>query len=332
VLGVVLGLAAVESLGGRRLPFGIDLIAFSDEEGVRYGVPYLGSLAASGRFDRRLLERTDANGIAMADALGAFGLDPSRIEDAAYPPGALLGYLEAHIEQGPVLESLGAAVGVVEAISGQSRIRAEILGRAGHAGTSPMEGRQDALAAAAEIVLAVERLGRSVDGLRSTVGTIAVEPGASNVVPGLARFSIDIRHPRDEIRTAAVAEFCERAASVATARGVQFLVTHEEHHAAVPADPSAVGLLCRAIEQAGHVSHRLASGAGHDAAIMAEVAPIAMLFLRSPGGISHHPDESVRTEDVVVALDVMIRYLDLLADRAESVVGRRDRDHSPGVT
>jgi allantoate deiminase len=331
VLGVMLGLAAVQALGGRRLPFGIDVIAFSEEEGVRYGVPYLGSLATCGRFDRRLLERTDAVGIAMADAFRAFGLDPNRIDEAAYPAGGLLGYLEAHIEQGPVLESLGASVGVVEAISGQSRIRAEVRGRSGHAGTSPMAGRRDALAAAAELVLEIERLGRSVDGLRATVGTIAVEPGASNVVPGRARFSVDIRHPRDEVRIAAVTSFHNRAHSLAAARGVEFVVAHEEHHAAVPADPASIDLLVRAVELAGHVPHRLASGAGHDAAAMATVAPMAMLFLRSPGGVSHHPDESVRPEDVVVALDVMIRYLELLADRVESARGLRDRGQSPGA-
>jgi allantoate deiminase len=331
VLGVMLGLAAVQALGGRQLPFSIDVIAFSEEEGVRYGVPYLGSLAACGRFDRGLLERTDADGVAMADAFRAFGLDPSRIEEAAYPPGSLLGYLEVHIEQGPVLESLGAPVGVVEAITGQSRIRAEVRGRSGHAGTLPMAGRLDALAAAAEIVLEVERLGRSVDGLRATVGTIAVAPGASNVVPGTARLSVDIRHPRDEVRMAAVAGFRARAGAIAITRGVEFLVTREEHHAAVPADPVSIDLLCRAIERAGRVPHRLDSGAGHDAAVMAAVAPMAMLFLRSPGGISHHPDETVRPEDVAVALDVMIRYLDLLADRVESAGGPRDRVHSPGT-
>jgi allantoate deiminase len=309
VLGVMLGLAAVQALGGRRLPFGIDVIAFGDEEGVRFGVPYLGSLAASGRFDPRLLERVDAGGITLAEAYRMFGLDPSRIAEAAYPPGGLLGYLEAHIEQGPVLEALGAPLGVVEAIAGQSRIRAEVRGRAGHAGTSPMAGRLDALAAAAELILEVERLGRSVDGLRATVGTIAVEPGASNVVPGTARLSIDIRHVRDDVRTAAVADFRARAASLTATRGVGWVVTREDHDAAVPADPASIERLARAVAAAGHVPHRLASGAGHDAAVMAAVAPMAMLFLRSPGGVSHHPDESVRPADVAVALEVMVRYL-----------------------
>jgi allantoate deiminase len=314
VLGVMLGIAAVQALGGRRLPFGIDVIAFGDEEGVRYGVPFLGSLAARGRFDRSLLDRTDAAGVAMADAFRAFGLDPSRIGEAAYPPGGLLGYFEVHIEQGPVLESLEAPVGVVEAIAGQSRLRVEFGGRSGHAGTSPMEGRHDAMAAASEFVLEVERLGRSTAGLRATVGTIAVEPGASNVVPGTARLSVDVRHPRDDVRTSAVGELRTRALALAARRGVEFLVTREEHHAAVPADPHLADLLGRAVAQAGQVPHRLVSGAGHDAAVMAAVAPMAMLFIRSPGGVSHHPDERVLPADVAIALDVMIRYLDLLAD------------------
>jgi allantoate deiminase len=314
VLGVMLGIAAVQAMGGRRPPFDIDVMAFGDEEGVRYGAPFLGSLAACGRFDRRLLERTDAGGLAMADAFRAFGLDPSRIGEAAYPPGAMLGYFEVHIEQGPVLESLGAPVGVVEAIAGQSRLRVEIRGRSGHAGTSPMEGRHDALAAAAEVVLEVERIGRSTAGLRATVGTIAVEPGASNVVPGTARLSVDVRHARDDVRTAAVGELRARVEALAARRGVEFVVTREEHHAAVPADPTMTDLLGRAVAAAGQVPHRLTSGAGHDAAVMAAAAPMAMLFLRSPGGVSHHPDERVRPEDVANALDVMIRYLDLLAD------------------
>jgi allantoate deiminase len=257
----------------------------------------------------------------MADAFRAFGLDPGRVAEASYPPGGLLGYLEVHIEQGPVLDSAGAPVGVVEAIAGQSRIRAEVRGRSGHAGTLPMAGRLDALAAAAELVLEIERLGRSVEDLRATVGTIAVEPGASNVVPGRARLSVDIRHVRDAVRMAAVDELRERAAALAVRRGVDFVIDREEHHAAVPADPSAIDLLCRAVERAGHLPLRLASGAGHDAAVMAAAAPIAMLFIRSPGGISHHPDESVRPEDVAVALDVMVRYLELVADRVASAGG-----------
>jgi allantoate deiminase len=182
-----------------------------------------------------------------------------------------------------------------------------------------MEGRLDALAAAAEFLLEVERLARAVEGLRATVGTLAVAPGAVNVVPGTARFSMDVRHQNDDDRMAAVAELREWAVALAARRGVQFLVVREEHHGAVPADRALSDLLCQAVAQSGHVAHRLASGAGHDAAIMAAVAPMAMLFIRSPGGVSHHPDERVLPGDVVVALHVMMRYIEMLADRVASV-------------
>jgi allantoate deiminase len=319
VLGVLLGVAAVKALGGRRLPFAIDVIAFSEEEGVRFRAPFLGSLAAAGRFDRQLLERTDAAGVSMADAFRAFGLDLARIGEAAYPAGSLLGYLEVHIEQGPVLEAHEAPAGVVEAIAGQSRIWAEVQGRAGHAGTTPMARRYDALAAAAELVLEVERLARSIDGLMATVGALTVEPGAFNVIPGRVRFSVDVRHVQDHIRVTAVNEVCARARALAGRRGVEFVVAEQEHHSAVPADPVLTDWLAEALASTGHYPHRLVSGAGHDAGVMATVAPMAMLFLRSPGGVSHHPDERVLLEDVSVGLDVLIHYLDLLAGRIESV-------------
>jgi allantoate deiminase len=331
VLGVLLGIAAVRALAGRKLPFGIDVIAFSEEEGVRYRTPFLGSLAAAGRFDRKLLDTPDADGITMADAFRTFGLDPARIDEAAYPAGGLLGYVEPHIEQGPVLETQGAAVGVVEAIAGQSRIWAEFRGRAGHAGTLPMDGRQDALAAAAELVVAVERHARSTNGLRATVGTLAVEPGASNVIPGNARLSIDVRHARDEFRSPAVAYILVEAIMLAKRRGVEFKVTQEEHHRAVPTDPFLSGLLAEAIAARGHAPHRLVSGAGHDAGVMAAVAPMAMLFVRSPGGVSHHPDECVLPEDVAAALESLVCFLDLLAARVEPAPGISRPVQSVGV-
>jgi allantoate deiminase len=321
VLGVALGVAAIQALGGRRLPFGIDVIAFGDEEGVRYGIPYLGSLAVCGRWAPSLLERVDARGITMADAFRAFGLDPSRIAHAAYPPGRLLGYLEVHIEQGPVLENLGAPVGVVEAITGQSRICAGFRGQAGHAGTLPMDGRRDALTAAAELVLEVEQLALSVEGLRATVGTLAVEPGAVNVVPGMVRLTMDVRHPRDDVRMAAIAELRSRATALAARRGNEFLVAQEEHQPAVPADRFLSDVLAEAVARTGIVPHRLISGAGHDAGVMAAVTPMAMLFLRSPGGVSHHPAECVLPDDVAAALDVVLHALCLLATA-----------HRPGVS
>jgi allantoate deiminase len=315
VLGVLLGLATVQALAGRHLPFGIDVVAFSEEEGIRYRAPYLGSLAVCGRFDRRLLDRTDSEGVTMGQAFRDFGLDPKRIGEAAYPAGSVLSYVEAHIEQGPVLDELGAPVGVVEAIAGQSRIWAELRGRAGHAGTLPMRGRRNALAAAAELVLEVARLGRTVEDLRATVGALTNTPGAVNVVPGRARLSIDIRHARDAVRLDAVAELRARAHDLGARRGVELVVEEEEHHSAVAVDLVMSELLGAAIAASGHVPHRLASGAGHDAAVMAAAAPIAMLFIRSPRGVSRHPDECVRPEDAAVALDVLVRYIDLMAAR-----------------
>ena len=315
VLGVLLGVAVIKALSGRRLPFGIDVIAFSEEEGVRYRAPFLGSLAAAGQFDRQLLDRTDMSGITMADAFRSFGLDPARVGDAAYPAGGLLGYIEVHIEQGPVLEMLGAPAAVVDAIAGQSRIGAELRGRAGHAGTMPMEIRQDALAAAAEVVLAVERMARSNEGLRATVGEFTVEPGASNVIPESVRFSIDIRHADDQVRMAAVSEFLAHARTIADQRRVEFFVSQHRDYAAVAADPAMSDLLEEALAAIRRPAPRIVSGAGHDAGVMAAVAPMAMLFLRSPGGVSHHPDERVLPEDVAVGLEVLMHFLQLLAER-----------------
>lgn len=313
ILGVLLGLAAVQALAGRRLPFAVVLLGFSEEEGVRYRTPYLGSLAVRGRFEAALLERTDAAGISLAAALRDFGLDPARISEAAYPGEHLLGYLEAHIEQGPVLETLRLPVGVVEAIVGQSRLWVRFQGTAGHAGTLPMEHRQDALAAAAELVLHVEALARSTPGLRGTVGALTIAPGAANVVPGAARLSLDIRHAQDTVRDETVAQVLRQAEAIAVRRRVAFQVEQTEHHAAVPADARLAGLLATAVAAVGVPVQRLVSGAGHDAAIMAELTPMAMLFIRSPGGISHHPDEAVLPADVETALKVLVEFLDRLA-------------------
>jgi allantoate deiminase len=312
-LGVLLGVAAVEALGGRRLPFAVEVVGFSEEEGVRYRTPYLGSMALCGRFDPAFLGQVDQDGISMADAFRAFGLDPGRIAEAAYPPGWVLAYLEAHIEQGPILESWDLPVGVVTAIAGQSRLRVSFEGRAAHAGTTPMDLRRDALPAAAELVLEVERLARSVDGLRGTVGTIASSPGAANVVPGSARLSLDIRHVEDDVRERAVARLLDHGSEIATRRGLVFRVDQEQHNRTVTADPHLADLLAAAVEETGLTSRRLDSGAGHDAAVLAAMAPMAMLFLRCPGGISHHPDESVLPGDVRIALDVMLRFLDTFA-------------------
>jgi allantoate deiminase len=312
-LGVLLGVATIRALAERRLPFAIEVVGFSEEEGVRYRTPYLGSLGLAGRFDATLLSRVDDKGVTMADAFRSFGLDADRIAEAAYSPGAVMAYLEPHIEQGPVLEAAGAPVGVVRAIAGQSRLRVAFEGRAGHAGSSPMELRRDALPAAAELVLEVERLAQSVTGLRGTVGAIEARPGASNVVPGSVSFSLDVRHTVDAIRDRAVAELLDRAAKIGSRRGLAFRVVEAEHHRAVPADPRLTELLAASVARTGIEPTLLDSGAGHDAAVVASLAPMAMLFLRSPGGISHHPDESVLLDDVRLALEVIIHFIDALA-------------------
>jgi allantoate deiminase len=308
-LGVLLGVAAVQALGDQRLPFAVEVVGFSEEEGVRYYVPFLGSAALAGRFDPAWLSRCDRGGVTMADAFRAFGLDPARVADAAYPADSILAYLEPHIEQGPVLEEAGIPVGVVTAVAGQSRLRVAFEGRAGHAGTTPMGLRRDALPAAAELVLDVERLARSVDGLRGTVGTIEARPGAGNVVPGSVSLSLDVRHADDSVRERAVADVLGRAVAIATRRGLAFRVVEAEHHRAVPTDPGLTDRLASAVAGAGVEPLRLVSGAGHDAAVVAAVAPVALLFIRSPGGVSHHPDESVLPDDVRTALDVTVRFL-----------------------
>jgi allantoate deiminase len=309
VLGVLLGVATVRALDSHPLPFAVEVIGFSEEEGVRYRTPYLGSLALCGRFDPAYLELLDDDGVTMSDAFLGFGLDPGQIAGAASPPGRVAAYLEAHIEQGPVLESWGSPVGVVSAIAGQSRLWITFEGQAGHAGTSPMDLRRDALPAAAELILAVEDLARSVEGLRGTVGSIAAKPGVVNVVPGSVSLSLDIRHAIDEVRTRAVDRLQDAARGIASRRSLAFRVDRDQHHRAVPADPALSDLLDIAVSQAGIEPRRLVSGAGHDAAVMASLAPMAMLFLRSPNGISHHPDEYVLKSDVRIALDVILRWL-----------------------
>ena len=236
-----------------------------------------------------------------------------RIGEAAYPAGRIGRYLEVHIEQGPVLESLDMPIGVVEGIAGQSRLSVSLTGRAGHAGTLPMAGRRDALAAAAEIVLEIERLGLESPGLLSTVGNLNVSPGAANVVPGRARLCIDVRHANDEARMAAVAAIRARGFLVGTRRGIGLQFEEEEHHHAVPADARLLSVLGKAVKACEGRVCRITSGTGHDAAVMAAVAPMAMLFIRSPGAESHNPQERVLDSDVRLALDVVIRYLELLA-------------------
>lgn len=309
VLGVVLAIALVEALENRRLRLGIEVVAFSEEEGVRFGVPFIGSRALAGSVDRELLDRRDAQGKTVAEVIREFGLDPERIPEAAMA-GAALGYLEFHIEQGPVLEALHLPLGIVESIAGQSRFGVVFEGRANHAGTTPLPLRRDALAGAAEWIGRVEREACMTPDLRATVGSLEVRPGAANVIAGQVRATLDVRHTNDEIRLHAVASLLDAATQIATRRGLKVSSEQRLDQPATPADPSMLAALERAVSRAGFPVHRLVSGAGHDAMVMAKKCRSAMLFLRSPGGISHHPDESVLSGDVAAALAVGVAFLE----------------------
>jgi len=308
VLGVVLAVALLESLAGRRLPFAIELLGLSEEEGVRFGVPFIGSRALVGRLDEDLLRRTDAHGISVRHAIEDFGLQPSAIPQAALGPN-ILGFLEFHIEQGPVLEDLGLPLAVVDAIAGQSRLEFIFSGRTNHAGTTPMHLRHDALAGAAEWIGAVERSAQSVPGLAATVGVIEAKPGATNCIAGQVRVSLDVRHASDAARRAAASGLIQIAMQIARARKLQ--VEHKTllEQPATPMHPFLVDRLARSLTAIGCQPHRMASGAGHDAMILAERVPSAMLFLRTPGGVSHDPTETVAPADIAKALACGLHFL-----------------------
>lgn len=312
VLGVVLAVALVELLGDRRFPFAIEVVGFSDEEGVRFSAPFLGSRALAGSFDQALLDGTDESGKTLRDAIRAFGLEPNRIPDAQAAADSL-GYLEFHIEQGPVLDNLNLPLAVVDVISGQSRADITFTGMAGHAGTTPMRMRKDALACAAAWITEVEREALTTSGLVATVGRIEVEPGAGNVVPGKASVSLDVRHPADSMRKTSADRLRRAAEEIATHRGLTVTCEPRLDQPSVAMAPSIAAMLDRAVERAGSPAHRMSSGAGHDAMILAGRMPVGMLFLRCAGGISHHPAESVREDDVAAALEAGLMFLDELA-------------------
>ena len=315
ILGVVIGIMLVDMLHMRRLPFAIEVIGFSEEEGVRFGVPFIGSRALAGTVDGSLLKKTDVTGKRVSDAIREYGLDPARIGEARAADGAL-GYIEFHIEQGPVLEGLGLPLGVVDAIVGQSRVDVTFTGASGHAGTTPMAARRDALAGAAEWIGTVEREAVATAGLVATVGRIEAEPGATNVISGRCRVSLDLRHPDDAMRGVSRDRLHRAAREIASRRGLSIDWEPRLEQSAVKMSATLVAALTRAVEHTGVTPVTLASGAGHDAMILAERMPAAMLMIRSPGGISHHPDESVSDEDVAAALAAGAAFLDEMARRA----------------
>jgi allantoate deiminase len=300
-LGVLTALATVQHLrdGDTALPFHVEIAGFSDEEGARYQTTYLGSRAMAGTLSRGDLARVEEKGL----------------EQARRKRGELIGYIEAHIEQGPVLEQQNLPVGVVSAIAGQSRIRVDLHGRAGHAGTTPMDLRQDALCGASEVVLEAERC-----GVIATVGQMTVAPGASNVIPGHVTLSLDVRHASDTRRKAAVRRLHAATQIIARRRTLRAVWTVVQETPSVRCDPTLTRLLTTSIARQDGTADasgvlRLPSGAGHDAAALAAICPVAMLFVRCKAGLSHHPDESVKRADVAVAIGVLADFILTLAER-----------------
>ena len=321
VLGVVMALEWVRLAREDSLALPIEVIAFSDEEGVRFEVPFLGSRAAAGIFDQSLLALEDKNGIRMDDSIRFFGLDPLTISECVVDPSAR-GFVEIHIEQGPVLESEQLHLAVVFAIAGQTRVNLRFTGQSNHAGTTPMHSRHDALAAAAEWISTVESsvaqaAASDTPGLVATVGKIATQPNAGNVIPGVVDASLDVRHPSNHIRKSWTTQLVNDARVAAQKRGVVMESAETLNEAAVEMDPYLSLDLKLAVEAEGIPVKTIVSGAGHDAMVMARRLPSAMLFLRSPGGISHHPAETVLVEDVEAALRVGRRFLAGLAKQSQ---------------
>jgi allantoate deiminase len=295
-LGVLTAIAAVKMLRERgvKLPFNLEIVGFSDEEGVRYQTAYLGSRAFAGTLTPADLAR----------------IEEKQIVKARRNKNEFLGYAEVHIEQGPVLEKNNLPVGVVTAIAGQSWLRVEFHGVAGHAGTVPMDLRHDALVGAAELVLAAENC-----GVTATVGKLEVESGASNVIPGKVSLTLDVRDQKDSRRIAAVKALQKKAQTIAKRRGLKLSWLPLQQTAAVPCDKHLTQIFSKCVAQRGFKILKLPSGAGHDAAALSAICPVAMLFVRCKNGISHNPAESVKTADVRVAIEVLADFVQTLAKK-----------------
>ena len=316
LFGILSPIACVRELHrqGRRLPYTLEIVGFGDEEGVRFGVTLIGSKAMAGSFDPAWLDRRDADGITMREAIRTFGGDPdgwAALDRRSGLHGDVVAFVESHIEQGPTLLDEGLPVGIVTAIVGGSRIQVTVTGLAGHAGTVPMGARRDALAAAAEMVLAIEQHCSAHPGLVGTVGKLAVAPGAVNVIPERVNFTIDIRSGDDAVRRQAVEESARTLKAIAARRRVAISFEPFFELSAAPCDATLQAHLAAAIEAHALPVRRLPSGAGHDAMEFPAVCPMAMLFVRcGNGGISHHPDEALTAEDAEVATSVLLRFFE----------------------
>jgi len=317
-LGILLPIAVIGEMNsrGERLPFALEVVAFAEEEGLRYRSGFLASSALIGQFDYSLLDRIDSGGITLRDAMTGAGLPGTEQAIAALARDGrpLLGYVEVHIEQGPVLLRQGVPLGIVTSIAGSVRMSVRVLGAAGHAGTTPMHMRHDAAAAAAEMVLAVEsRCGRAPT-LVGTVGMIAVPDGSTNVIPGRCEFSVDIRAGDDVTRDAAVTDVTAAMQSIAARRSVAVEIDQTSHVPCAPCSEALSAQLAAALERAGVRPFRLPSGAGHDAMMLARLTDVAMLFVRcGNGGVSHSPLEQLDAADAGLAAQVFADFLHSLA-------------------
>jgi allantoate deiminase len=312
MLGVISAIECVAFLSQKkiRLPFAIEVIGFGDEEGVRFGTTLLGSRAVAGIFDDQVLQAKDSTGKTMSAALVESGLDPRRISGIARKKGEVLAYAELHIEQGPVLESEGLAVGVVTAINGFSRLRVALRGSAGHAGTVPMNLRRDALAGAAECALAVEKIAKGHAQLVGTVGRFEPKPGAINVIPGEVMFTVDVRAPRDDLRNEAVSTIRSHIQKVSKERNLGCEIESLQEFGSSVCAPWLMEQMDGAVARHGHKVRRLPSGAGHDGMALAAITDICMLFVRCKGGISHSPLESITEADAAAGVNVLLDFIE----------------------
>jgi len=319
-LGVLLPLVALAELKRRgvTLPFAVEVLGFSEEEGVRFASAYLGSEGYTGRLKATTLALRDAAGESVGEVLAKFGGRKFLLPKATHKRGDLLGYVEVHIEQGPVLEAKKLAVGVVSAIAGQSRFKLTWKGQAGHAGTTPMGLRRDALAGAAEFALAAEKLARGTAGLVATVGSLTVSPGAANVIPGLVEHTLDVRHARDAVRREALLALGRAANGIAKRRGLKVAWQRTQNNGAVDCSRELTARLERSVKAVQGRSISLVSGAGHDGVVMSTLTPVAMLFVRCRGGLSHHPDEYASAGDLEIALRVVVDFLEGMAQQHAS--------------
>lgn len=324
IMGVVLPVLALAGLraAGVTLPFAVEVLAFADEEGVRFPTALMGPRALAGTFPQDALDLCDRSGVSLRQAMAAFGLDPGALPGLRRDPATILGWVEIHLEQGPVLDRAGVPLGVVSAICGIERHSLTLTGEAAHAGTMPMAQRRDALAGAAELILATEDLARRTPGLLATIGSLRPHPDVVNAVPGRVDLTLEIRAPEDALRTRAAHDLIRRAEAIAATRGLA--LSHRQTYAQ-PATPCAapmIAALAQAVDPGGRAPV-LASGATHDSAAMADLCPVGMIFTRCTDGLSHHPQEHVPPDAMSAAIAALMRYLRALA--AEPVRSRTAR-------